>query len=176
MNGEEMIHFSNDPAQRTLEEKVKEAISRPSAAEAISTARDWADRILRDNPSKTAEIVQIELEAFGNALPPAIQSCRLSIMRGGSEYPVERHPNADQFVYSLENSGTISSFDGERWLTKKVSSDPKRPLVCRLHRVPANVWHQPIPGDRNWVVLGFHTVPSDELEDDFGFGDPNRRG
>ena len=116
----------------------------------------------------------LDLEIFGDALPRELRSCRLSVMRAGSAYHVERHPNATQYVYSVDNSGSISIFDGKIWSTSELTSNSSDPIASRWHSVPANTWHQPVPGKEHWTVLGFHSVPSKELIDDYNFNEPKR--
>jgi hypothetical protein len=148
-------------------ENVSRLVKIEVVSRVIAKAREQAAEILNNDLSKPAGTVPISLDAFGAELPGELRSCRISIMRGGTAYHIERHTNACQYVYSLENSGAISVFDGSRWETTLLVSDTGAPLSARWHTVPMNTWHQPVPGERDWVVLGFHTVSSEDLIDDY---------
>ena len=146
----------------------------PQVSARIAQAAAQARCVLASDGNRLAGTVPIEESVFESELPIELQSCRLSVMRGGSAYKIERHPNGTQFVYSLEEAGTISVFDGESWATSSLTSDPTAPLASRWHVVPANTWHQPVPGARDWVVLAFHSAPAHELIDEYDYRGPLR--
>ncbi len=162
----------------SLNMRIGEMVSRLVGSEAMAPvlekARAHAFEALRSDPTRLAGAISIPVDAFGAELPGELKSCRLSIMRGGAAYHVERHPNAVQYVYSLEHSGVICVLDGTRWETSPLVSDVSAPLSRRWHVVPANTWHQPIPGAEDWAVLGFHSVSAAALVDDFQFDGPRR--
>jgi hypothetical protein len=153
---------------------VARVLTTAAALECISAAEERASAILRSDSSKLAGTVLLALDGLSMELPSELKSCRLSVMRGGAAYHVERHPNATQYVYSLRNCGTISVFDGTTWTTSELNDDLAAPLARRWHAVPENTWHQPIPGEKDWTVLGFHTILSSVLIDDYGFEGPRR--
>jgi len=151
---------------------VEQLIATPYLFSIICEAKKQAYDRMKGDLTKPAGTVQISLDHFGPEIPPELRSCRLSVMRSGIPYYVERHPNATQYVYSLEHSGSIGVYDGTSWQVDELSSDPSLPLKSRWHSVPANTWHQPVPGKEHWTVLGFHSVPVAELIDDFEFDGP----
>jgi len=153
---------------------VEHLVVAPSMFSILCKAKEQAVAILKEDSFKRAGTVQIPLESFGPKMPPELQSCRLSVMRSGTPYYVERHPNAIQYVYSLEHSGSIGVYDGASWRVDELRSDPSLPLESRWHSVPANTWHQPVPRKEHWTVLGFHSVPVAELIDDYEFNGPQR--
>lgn len=153
---------------------VTRIISEAKVAAALAEATEGAMAILDSDPKKLAGTIPLDIGIFCDSLPQELRSCRLSVMRAGAAYHVERHPNAVQYVYSLNNSGSISIFDENNWRTTELSSNVDDPLVSRWHIVPANTWHQPVPGVKHWTVLGFHSVPSTELLDDYSFNGPKR--
>jgi hypothetical protein len=155
-------------------ESVAHLISDAKVAVALAEATERAMAILDSDPQKLAGTIPLDIGIFGNSLPQELRSCRLSVMRAGAAYHVERHPNAVQYVYSLNNSGSISIFDGNNWRTTELTSNAADPLVSRWHIVPPNAWHQPVPGVNHWTVLGFHSVPSTELIDDYSFNGPKK--
>ena len=116
----------------------------------------------------------IALETFG-ALPPAIRSGWVFILRAGSDTGTERHPNSHQRMMSFEATGDLKTdakaveneIETESeivWQSNILVSDPEEPLERRWVSIPQNVWHRPvIPTGADWVVVSFHTVPASEL-------------
>lgn len=116
----------------------------------------------------------IPLETFG-ALPPAIRSGWVFILRAGADTGAERHPNSHQRMMTFAGTGdmkmdaTSSPQDVEaeseiKWQSNVLVSDTNAPLDRRWISIPKNVWHRPvIPKGRDWVVVSFHTVPGAEL-------------
>lgn len=161
---------------RELGRQVQRLLGEAHLAKTIREATNQAQQMLALDAASPGAAVPILLEAFGKRLPRELRACRLSVMRGGTAYHVERHPNAAQYVYSLANDGTISVWNGNLWQASELTSDPDAPLTARWHAIPADTWHQPTPGRRDWVVLGFHTVTADRLVDDYEFEVPPRTG
>ncbi len=130
-----------------------------------------AKAILAADPSKLAASIVLPQELFGSHLPSELKSCRLSVMRGGTAYHVERHPNATQYVLSVAGKGTIRVKSDDGWVVSSLSSGPSIPLLERWHMVPTNTWHQPTPGENHWTVVAFHTAPAEELKDEYGYNE-----
>jgi hypothetical protein len=116
----------------------------------------------------------IAFETFG-ALPPAIRSGWVFILRTGADTGAERHPNSHQRMMSFEATGDLqtdlksaeSDVQTESeivWQSNVLVSDPDAPLERRWISIPKNVWHRPvIPKGADWVVVSFHTVAAAEL-------------
>ena len=116
----------------------------------------------------------VALETFG-ALPPAIRSGWVFILRAGSDTGAERHPNSHQRMMSFEATGdlqtdatsaehTVQTESEIDWRSNILVSDPQAPLERRWVSIPSNIWHRPvIPKGADWVVVSFHTVPAAEL-------------
>jgi hypothetical protein len=117
----------------------------------------------------------IALTLFGNALPAAIRSGWVFILRAGANTGAERHPNSHQRMMSFEATGNMQT-DAESasgsarapsdivWQSHVLVSDPETPLERRWISIPQNVWHRPvIPKGPDWVVVSFHTVPAKQL-------------
>ena len=117
----------------------------------------------------------VELEAFGEQLPAAIQSGWIFILRAGVDTGAERHPNSHQRMLTFDGSGDMkidatgmaNEVEAESeiaWHSHKLISDPKTPLERRWISIPRNIWHRPITAkDAEWVVVSFHTVAAAEL-------------
>lgn len=137
----------------------------------LSKALAAAQSALATDFSKPAASVALSLDVFGSQLPVELRSCRLSVLRAGTVHQIESHPNASQYVLSLDGEGTIRVKSDDEWVASALSSDPEDSLFGRWHTVPANTWHQPTPGDHDWTVVAFHTVPANELRDEYGYVD-----
>lgn len=105
----------------------------------------------------------IALETFG-ALPPAIRSGWVFILRAGSDTGAERHPNSHQRMMSFEGSGDMHTGEPGKWQSNVLVSDLDAPLERRWISIPTNVWHRPVINTASdWAVVSFHTVPAEEL-------------
>ncbi len=112
----------------------------------------------------------IPLTIYGGALPDAIKSCWVFVLRAGANTGPERHPNSHQRMMSFQGSGDMqvqagrSAPNDERWQSNKLISDSEAPLENRWISIPQNMWHQPvISKEADWAVVSFHTVPAEEL-------------
>ncbi len=117
----------------------------------------------------------IALTLFGDALPAAIHSGWVFILRAGANTGAERHPNSHQRMMSFEGTGNMQT-DAESadrsgraafdiaWKSNVLVSDTEASLEQRWISIPQNVWHRPvIPKGADWVVVSFHTVPAKQL-------------
>lgn len=139
-----------------------------SAQSAIERAVAEAKEELKDKEEKLGSSVQLPLSVFGDRLPPIIKSCRVFVLRGGTEFKIERHPNSHQRVLSFGGSGEIRVFDNEGTWTASLGSVRQAPLDERWASVPENMWHQPVAGPDDWAVLAFHTASEEDLIDEYG--------
>ena len=117
----------------------------------------------------------IALTLFDDALPAAIRSSWVFVLRAGANTGAERHPNSHQRMMSFEATGDMQTeaappSRGEYGPSDIVRqsnilvSDPDASLERRWISIPQNVWHRPvIPKGADWVVVSFHTVPAEEL-------------
>jgi len=136
-----------------------------------------AERVRADLARKPGALMTWEpvaLETFG-ALPPAIRSGWVFILRAGSDTGAERHPNSHQRMMSFEATGDLKTdaksapTDVETeseivWQSNVLVSNPQVPLERRWVSIPQNVWHRPVVAKgADWVVVSFHTVPAAEL-------------
>lgn len=135
------------------------------------------DRVRADLARKTDALMAweaIPLETFG-ALPPAIQSGWVFILRAGLDTGAERHPNSHQRMMTfagtgdmkIDAKGTPNDVEAESeiaWHSHVLVSEPDAALERRWISIPKNIWHRPvIPKGADWVVVSFHTVSAEEL-------------
>jgi hypothetical protein len=144
---------------------------------------DYLDRILQGKPLRAildAVVARVEqrlqadpvavmawepvpLDVYGTPLPGGIQSSWVFSLRADVATGAERHPNSRQRMMSYRGAGDLQTRPGERWESHCLDSDPRLPLPQRWISIRENVWHQAVTPAANWVVVSFHTVPSEEL-------------
>jgi len=112
----------------------------------------------------------IPLTIYGGAVPDAIKSSWVFVLRASANTGAERHPNSHQRMMSFQGSGDMqvqagsSAPNNEGWQSNMLISDSGAPLEKRWISIPQSVWHQPvISKEADWVVVSFHTVPAEEL-------------
>ena len=64
----------------------------------------------------------------------------------------------------------MRTWDGERWVSHVLRRDGEG-LEDRWLSIPVNVWHRPVMGDGDWVVVSFHTAADDELIEELAMDD-----
>src|SRR5262249_4397099 len=118
---------------------------------------------LQADPTSVMAWEPIPLEVYGTSLPGGIRSSWVFILRAGVATGDERHPNSRQRMMSYRGAGDLQTRLEDRLESQRLGSDPDLPHQQRWISVPENVWHQAVTPAANWVVVSFHTVPSDEL-------------
>jgi hypothetical protein len=157
----------NDPWSDS-ERAILEALDAAArASEAASSLRQIAERVvatLARGPEEIEAWEAVPLELYGaGRLPAEIRSSWIFILRRGVTTGAERHPNSRQRMVTLSGGGDFQVHDGTRWISHDLSSDPRAPLEERWLSIPPDTWHQGVVGERDWLVLSFHTVPAAEL-------------
>jgi hypothetical protein len=141
-----------------------------------------ADRLLAKLDAQPAAPMMWEpvpLDTY-DALPPAIRSSWVFVLRRRTNTGAERHPNSHQRVMSLRASANLRTWEvgarGGRWRSNLLTSDPGAPLERRWLSIPVNVWHEPLTGEDHWTVVSFHTVAAHELIEERPIGRPDEPG
>jgi hypothetical protein len=105
----------------------------------------------------------VPLDLYGAVLSPEIRSSWVFVLRRGVTTGAERHPNSRQRMVSWSGDGDFQVHNGERWKSHRLVSDPSAPLEERWISIPPETWHQGVVGDRDWLVVSFHTVAAEDL-------------
>lgn len=105
----------------------------------------------------------IPLLIYGESLPPFIRSSWVFILRAGATTGAERHPNSHQRMVSFQGTGDLQTGGEGHWQSNALISDKEAGLEQRWTSIPTNVWHQAVVPDEDWVVVSFHTVPAEDL-------------
>jgi hypothetical protein len=148
---------------RKLEDVLESQPTRIAIDAAISEAKGQLDADLQ----RQAGSAQVPLSECGQSLPSDIKSCRVFVLRAGSEFQTERHPNSHQRVLSLEGTGKIRVFEKPTPRDVSLRSDKHGSLELRWASLSENIWHQPVSGNEDWVVLTFHTASEMDLIDEY---------
>ena len=156
-----------DPREQKYLRKIEALIDNEKARFVIDKAVLETKAMLDADPKRLTAAVQVSLSVFGDSFPSDIRSCRVFALRAGLESRTECHPNSHQRVLSLEGTGEISVFDDPEPYTVSLRSDMGIPLELRWGSLQENIWHQPVAGPKDWVVLTFHTASEAELIDEY---------
>jgi hypothetical protein len=136
----------HDVVERGLEPIVRRVLAKLVANASASMA--WED---------------VPLELYEGILPCEIQSSWVFVLRSGATTGAERHPNSHQRVMSYRGVGDLQTGGPGRWRSNVLRSNRDGELESRWASVPANVWHQAIVPEEDWVVVSFHTALPHEL-------------
>lgn len=104
----------------------------------------------------------VPIDTYQN-LPDDIASSWVFALRADCTSGAERHPNSTQRFISYRGSADMQLWNGQSWTSNVLSSEADAPFERRWLSIPRNVWHKPVMGTGNWVVVSFHTAPDDEL-------------
>lgn len=100
------------------------------------------------------------------APPEGVALVKVAVMAPGFTGPVERHPNTDQWLFSLTGAGCARVWRGE-WAEDPFGGEAEA-VAARWHLVRAGEWHQTEAGaGENWAVaavLGAAAVETDLAE------------
>lgn len=90
-------------------------------------------------------------------LPEGIESAGLFVLPGRSSPTPHRHPNSIQHMRRLSGEARVRLTLGDEVLDRSVGAD--EPWVV----IEADATHQIEVGEREFVVISFHTVPQEVL-------------
>ncbi len=149
---------ANDPLVVHLEAIVRSGAQSTYVAQAL-------ERVQRKLAATAAPMAweTVPVAAFDRALPEAIQSCWIFLIRAGAETGAERHPNSHRRSLSLTGWGEFQLRAAGRWESHPLVSDPEAPLERLWVSIPPSTWHRLFVGAESWGMLSFHTVPAEDL-------------
>ena len=144
------------------------ALRGPGVAPVIHTIAARVQKKLANNPEATLAWEPVPLEAYGGVLPEMIRSSWVFVLRKGTTSGAERHPNSHQRVISYRGSADFQIWADGAWRTNVLVDERSAPLEQRWLSIPVNVWHKPVMGEQDWVVVSFHTATAAELIEERG--------
>ncbi len=154
---------SESASERDILQMLDAAVFAPEAAARLSTIAERVLATLARGPREIEAWEPVPLALYGADLPAQIRSSWVFVLRRGVTTGAERHPNSIQRMVSWSGGGDFQVYDGQRWRSHSLSSDPRSSLEERWLTIPAETWHQGVVGDQDWLVVSFHTVPAAEL-------------
>jgi hypothetical protein len=160
------------PGEQALIEFLDAAIRAPRSAAVLAAAADEISAELTGNSSARLAWRPIPLDTY-DRLPDEIASSWVFVLRAGCTTGAERHPNSIQRFMSYRGSADMQTWDGRAWVSHHLPSDRQAPIEQRWLSIPANVWHRPVMGPGDWVVVSFHTAADDQLIEERPSDDEN---
>jgi hypothetical protein len=154
--------------ERRILEALDAALRRPGVESVIEAIAARVLHKLASNPEATLAWEPVPLEAYGGGLPPEIRSSWVFVLRAQTTSGAERHPNSHQRMMSYRGAGDLQTWEAGAFRSNALASDAKAPLEQRWVSIPVNVWHKPVMGADDWVVVSFHTAPADALIEERG--------
>jgi hypothetical protein len=149
--------------ERLLLEALDGILRSPAVHSQINQIVERVRRKPASEPTAAMAWEPIPLSIYGESLPAVIRSSWVFILRAGATTGAERHPNSHQRMISYRATGDLQTGREGNWQSHPLVSVPGASMEQRWISVPPNVWHQAVVGDRDWVVVSFHTVPAHEL-------------
>ncbi len=134
-----------------------------TVVEAIDSLVDRLERKLAAQSRAKMVWDTLPMSLFDPDPPGGVRSAWVFILRAGAVTGAERHPNSRQRTMSYRGAGDLQVRAGGRWRSHALSGDRGAPLLGRWVSIPENTWHQVVVGDRNWVVVSFHTAEAEGL-------------
>lgn len=163
-----MLDIDADARERELLQTLDGAVNgEPVRSRLAAIARRLDEKLARDPEALMAWEV-VPLADYGVALPEAIRSSWVFILRAGAATGAERHPNSHQRMMSYRGAGNFPVWMDGAWRSNYLVSDPSAPLERRWLSIPPMVWHQSMKPAEDWVVVSFHTAAEDELTEERG--------
>ena len=170
--------------ERGILERLDGALHSPGVSAALDEIATRVTHKLHQDAAALLAWEPVPLALYRDQLPAGIRSSWVFVLRAGTTSGAERHPNSIQRMMSWRGDGDMQTWDGSRWqsnlliaeaaVPKSLTSAPTksveagRELHLRWVSIPVNVWHKPVMGAEDWVVVSFHTAPDTELIEERG--------
>lgn len=152
----------NSEEQQILQ-KLDELLKSEKIRQRIDPIVGRVKKALAYNPDAQMAWEPIPLEFYETDLSSTIGSSWIFLIRANCNTGAERHPNSRQRMFSYEESGDMQVKLNGDWVSHNLVSSFDAPLEKRWVSIPTQTWHQVVTGDKDWVVVSFHTVPEREL-------------
>jgi hypothetical protein len=157
-------------SERDILESLDQQIRAPRAAAFLSALTAEVGAVLNRDPAAKLAWRSVPLEIY-DRLPGGVASSWVFVLRAGCSSGAERHPNSIQRVMSYQGRADMRTWDGQRWVSNHLRSDPTQPLENRWLSIPTNVWHRPVMADLDWAVVSFHTASDAALIEELPLDD-----
>jgi hypothetical protein len=163
-------------AEQAILEALDAAIRAPRVSAKLAAVADEVSQELARHPEARLAWRTVPLDIF-ERLPGEIASSWIFVLRADCTSGAERHPDSIQRFMSYRGSADMQTWDGAKWVSHILTSVPdggnQQALQDRWLSIPANTWHRPVMGPRDWAVVSFHTAPDDQLIEERPADDEN---
>jgi hypothetical protein len=153
--------------ERSILEELDAALRRPGVRAAIEAIARRVEQKLAASPQATLAWEPVPLGTYG-ALPEAIRSSWVFVLRAGTTSGAERHPNSQQRMVAWRGTADMQTWENSAWRSNVLVADSSAPLEARWISIPVNVWHKPVMRADTWVVVSFHTATHRDLIEERG--------
>ena len=160
------------PGEQSILESLDAAIRVPRSAAILAAVVDEVSAELAAKSNARLAWRPIPLETY-DRLPEGIASSWVFVLRAECTSGAERHPNSIQRFMSYRGSADMQTWNAQEWVSHVLCSDPQAPMQERWLSIPTNVWHRPVMGAGDWVVVSFHTAADDKLIEERPRNDEN---
>ena len=160
------------PGEEAILASLEAAVRAPRSAAILAAVADEVSAELAGKPNARLAWRPIPLQTY-DRLPEEIASSWIFALRAGCTSGAERHPNSIQRFMSYRGSADMQTWNDKEWVSNFLSSDPQAPMQARWLSIPVNVWHRPVMGAGDWVVVSFHTASHDKLIEERPADDEN---
>ncbi len=158
-----MVEREMEGAETAILKDLDRALRRTAARRAIDALVVRLEKDLAARPRAAMVWDTLPLSLFEPEPPGGIRSAWVFILRAGATTGAERHPNSRQRTMSWRGAGDLQVSAPGGWRSHLLSGGHGAPVERRWVSIPENTWHQVVVGDRNWVVVSFHTAAADRL-------------
>ncbi len=165
-----MEHKISLNSERDILDSLDHCVHSPRATAYLSALAGEVSAVLQGDSAARLAWRSVPLDIY-DQLPAGIASSWVFVLRAGCSSGAERHPNSIQRVMSYRGWADMRTWDGNRWISNILRSDPDSPLEHRWLSIPINCWHRPVMGDVDWVVVSFHTASDSELIEELPLDD-----
>jgi hypothetical protein len=156
-------HNKFSPKERAILQSLDDTLKSESVRGKIEAIAGRVEQKLIKTRGALMTWEPVPLGVYGKSLPEKIRSSWVFVLRAHSDTGAESHPNSHQRMMSFRNSGDFQIWDGTKWISNNLVSDPSAPLEKRWVSIPPGVPHRSAFPLNNWIVVSFHTVGEDQL-------------
>lgn len=153
---------SFSPSEQSILRSLEAAIRAPRSAAILKAAAEEIQGELAANSMAQMAWRSIPLDIY-DRLPDGIGSSWVFVLRAGCTTGAERHPNSIQRMFTYAGNGNMQIWDAKAWVSHPLTSKREAAMEQRWISIPISVWHRPVMGEGDWVVVSFHTAPAEKL-------------